>query len=118
MPPKYVLDPDYVEAKAGQSPTLHFTVTSEPPLASDAKHSLTHADGSLATKRFKVTTDTITFNKVRVADTGFYSISCRNDAGLVGKETLELEVTADNTPAPHTSQPRYSGKYRIHNFTV
>ncbi len=90
-----------MEAKVGESPTLHFTVTSEPPLAEDIRHTLTHEDGRTATKRFKIEKDKIIFCNVRVADTGIYAISCRNAAGLVGKETLELEVTPGMTCESH-----------------
>ena len=91
--PRYALDPDYVAAKVGESPIIHFTVTSTPPLPEDIRHTLTHEDGRTATKRFTLEKDKITFRDVRVADTGIYAISCRNDAGLVGKESMELEVT-------------------------
>ena len=83
-----------MSAKAGESPVLHFTVTSQPPLPSNVQHTLTHEDGSTATKRFKVDHNSITFREVRTSDSGFYTIRCRNGADLVGKETLELEVTA------------------------
>ena len=96
-PPEYVLDPDYVEAAEGESPTIHFTIISDPPLAEDAKHMLTCKNGDAATKRFKIHRHYITFRNVRLSDSGVYTISCRNEAGLVGKETLELDVT----PADH-----------------
>ena len=99
-PPKYVLGTDYVEATVGESPTVHFTITSDPPLAEDAQHTLTCQDGKAATKRFKVQGGCITFRNVRAGDGGVYTISCRNEADLVGKETMELDViTAGSLPA-------------------
>ena len=92
MAPKYVLEPDYVKATVGEAPVMHFTVTSEPPLPQDVRHTLTHQDSTMATKRFKIEKDSVTFRDLRLADSGFYTISCSNSAGLVGKETLELEV--------------------------
>ena len=96
--PRYVLDPDYVEAAEGESPTIHFTVTSDPPLAEDAKQVLTWKNGDAATKRFRIERNCITFRNVRLGDSGVYTISCRNEAGLEGKETLELDITPANHP--------------------
>ena len=104
-PPKYSLETDYLEAEAGSSPTLAFTVSSDPPLAEDTEHTLSKSDGTKATKRFKVESNCITFRKVRVEDSGTYSISCCSEEGEVGQATLELEVTP---PAPPTHQPAHS----------
>ncbi len=94
-----------MEAEAGSSPTLAFTVTSDPPLAEAIKHTLTKSDGSKANKRFKVESGRITFRKVRVEDSGTYTINCCSDEGEVGQATLELEVTP---PQPSTRQPPHS----------
>ena len=105
--PKYVLNSDYMEATEGESPTIHFTVTSTRPLAEDAQHALAKEDGRPATKRFKVQESSITLSKVRPGDSGIYSISCRTDAGLEGKETFELDITPANlrsVSAPESSQ--------------
>ena len=96
--PQYVLDPDYVEAAEGESPTLHFTVTCDPPLAEDTKHVLTCKNGDAATKRFRIEGSCITFRNVRLGDSGVYTISCRDEAGLEGKEILELDITPANHP--------------------
>ena len=94
-----------MEATVGESPTIHFTITSNPPLAEDAQHSLTCEDGKAATKRFKIQGSCITFRNVRAGDSGVYTISCRNEAGLVGKETLELDViAASSLPAASVLQ--------------
>ena len=95
--PKYVLDPDYVEAAEGESPIIHFTVTSDPPLAEETKHVLNDENDKAATKRFRIERNCIIFRNVRLGDSGVYTISCRNEAGLEGKETLELDIT----PADH-----------------
>ncbi len=92
-PPEYSLETDYLEAFAGTSPTLTFTVTSDPPLAENTKHTLTKRGGGEVTKRFKVESNSITFRRVRAAeDSGTYTISCCNSTGEVGHATLELEV--------------------------
>ena len=81
---------------------MTFTVTSDPPLAEGTKYSLSKKGGGEVTKRFKVESDRITFRKVRVEDSGMYTISCRNEDGEVGQETLELEVVPPQLP---THQP-------------
>ena len=96
--PQYILDPDYVEVAEGESSIIHFAVTSDPPLAEDAKHVLTCSNGDAATKRFRIEEDCITFRNVRLGDSGVYTISCCNEAGLEGKETLELDITPANHP--------------------
>ena len=98
-----MFDPDYLEAAVGESPTIHFTVTNT-PLAGTI-HVLTDENGKAATKRFRIEGDCITFRNVRLGDSGVYTISCCNEAGLVGKETLELDITPANHPTPSGSQP-------------
>ena len=94
-----------MEATVGESPTVRFTITSNPPLAEDAQHTLTCKNGEAATKRFKIQGSCITFRNVRAGDSGVYTISCHNEAGLVGKETLELDViTTATVPAASGSQ--------------
>lgn len=86
---------------------MTFTVTSDPPLAKDCEHILTSSDGSRTTRRLKVENGCITFRKVRVEDSGEYTISCHNSKGEVGQATLELEVTPHpklNNHQPLTSQ--------------
>lgn len=92
-------------AAVGESPTIHFTVTSDPPLPEDAKHVLTSEDGKAATKRFRIAGNCITLRNVRLCDSGLYTISCHNEDGQVGKETLELDVTEANPVPPSGSQP-------------
>ena len=89
-----------MEARAGDSPVVSFTVTSDPPLTEDTEHKLTKEDGSKVTKRFKVDSGSITFRKVRVEDSGEYTISCCNEEGEVGQATLELDITP-LTPPTH-----------------
>ena len=98
-----------MEATVGESPTVHFTITSDSPLAEDAQHTLTCEDGKAATKRFKIRGNCIAFRNIRADDSGVYMISCRNEAGLVGKETLELDViTAASLPAASGSHTGWS----------
>ncbi len=104
VPPKYSLDADFLEVKAGSSPTVPFTVTCDPPLAEDTEHTLSKSDGSRATRRFKVESNCVTFRKVRVEDGGIYTISCCSDEGEVGQATLELEVTPPQPSTPQSAQ--------------
>ena len=101
VPPTYSLNPDYLQAVAGTSPTVHFTVTSCPPLV-EVKHTLKRG-GRPTTKRFKVEENQITFQNVREADSGEYVISCCNDDGEEGEESLELEVIGDETTGTASS---------------
>ena len=86
----------------GSSPTLAFTVTSDPPLADGAKHAFRKSDGSKVTKRFKMENNCITFRKVRLEDSGTYTISCCNDEGEEGRVELELEVTKSSASDSQT----------------
>ena len=77
----------YLQAHVGESPIVHFTVES----AENAKHILTK-DGKATTKRFIVKSNSVKFRNLRLEDSGIYTISCRNDDGLVGEDTIELDV--------------------------
>ena len=89
--PEYTLESDYIEAAAGTTPTVRFSVC--PPLDEGIRHTLTKEGGRAATKRFKVEDDIIIFWRVTETDEGRYSISCENDVG-VGQATLELMVNS------------------------
>lgn len=92
----YSLDKDYVEAEVGDSPTVSFTVSSDPPLPENVKHTLS----KVATRRFKVEGNVIKFNKVRLTDSGLYTISCRSSTGRLIEETLELEIRLPSNVQP------------------
>ncbi len=81
----------YVKAHVGESPTLHFTVKSQPL---NAQHILKTEDGKIVTERFFVKENMITFEEVRKEDSGIYTISCRNVIGT-GKSKFELEVVGE-----------------------
>ena len=81
----------YLEAGVGESPIVHFTMESESSLVDCAQHTLTK-DGKPVTKRFIVQSNSVKFKKVRLEDSGTYTISCSNDDGLVGEDTIELDV--------------------------
>ena len=89
--PEYALELEYIEAAAGTTPTVQFSVNCCPPLDEDVRHALTKEGSRAVTKRFKVEYGTIIFCRVTEADSGMYSISCENDVG-VGQATLELVV--------------------------
>ena len=81
-----------MEAQAGESPTLHFSVTSDPPLTENTRHVVATENGDIV-RRFKVQDNCITFRNVKTADTGLYIISCRDANGLEGKATFELNIS-------------------------
>lgn len=55
-------------------------------------HTLTRSDGCKVTKRFKVGKNSVTFQNVKIADSGTYTISCCNMKGEKGEAELELEI--------------------------
>ena len=82
---------------------MHFTVDSEPQ---GAEHILTK-DGKAVTKRFMIQSNSIKFKKVRLEDSGTYTISCYSSAVLVCEDTIELEVipiATSNIGAAATTQ--------------
>lgn len=81
---------------------MDFTVTSYPPLI-DAEHTLSKEGGGAVTKRFKILGNRITFRKVTERDSGMYVISCCNDDGDEGGETLELNVLPEDGSSASTS---------------
>lgn len=89
-PPQYQLDDYYIKAEVGQSPTFHFSVTSDSPLTEHVVH---NKDGKRVWK-FKTTSSRITLQDLEVADSGEYTISCRDDNRLEGKATFELKVSS------------------------
>lgn len=97
-----MFDSDYVEAKAGESPTLTFT---SPPLPEPVRHSL-KKDGKVATKRFNIENSVITFRNVKEWDSGTYTISCESEDKSVIEEKLELWIAPAS--APNEAQPTES----------
>ena len=114
-PPEYSLDQDYLQVVAGSSPHVNFTITSHPPLE-EVRHTLRKKDGGPVSKRFKVEGERIIFWNVSVSDSGSYTISCCDEEGEEGEETMELEVLPGN-PAGQLSPPinpqsQQTGVYR------
>ena len=89
--PQYVLDPDYVEAAEGESPIIHFTVTSDPPLAEDAKHVVSKVGSVVPSDRVNVSSNSISFRGVKRSDEGEYVISSSNAVGK-GQGRFSLKV--------------------------
>ncbi len=81
-----------MSAQVGESPTLHFTVESQPPLPEDAEHTLKTEDGMDVKNRFSVQGNTITFNDVTKKDSGMYIISCSNGVET-GESRFVLEIS-------------------------
>ena len=89
--PTYVLDPDHVEAAEGDSPTIHFTVTSDPPLTEDAKHVVSEVGSVVPSDRVNVSSNSISFRGVKRSDEGEYVISSSNAVGK-GQGRFSLKV--------------------------
>ena len=90
--PVYILEPDYLKVPAGSSPCVTFTVTSDPPLPEDVRHTLSKEGGGAVSRRFKVQNNQITFHDVALEDRGQYIFSCRNEDGEEGQGVIELKV--------------------------
>lgn len=97
-PSKYVLDSYYLEAKVGESPTIKFSLEPKPPSAEPVKHSLIKDGTSTISKRFEVKDGVIMFRKVKVKDSGTYTLSCRHNDELLAEEILELEISPSPPP--------------------
>ena len=99
VPPEYTMKQSYLEAIEGTSPSVSFSIISEPPLGGDVKHTLTASAGGRVSGRFTIENDCISFRNVSVSDSGVYTIS-RNDDGKAGKADVELVVT----PKPNSDE--------------
>ena len=95
----YSLEPDYLKVPAGSSPCVTFTVTSDPPLPEDVRHTLSKRGGGEVSRRFKVQNNQITFHDVGVEDRGQYIVSCCNEDGDTGEGIVELAVTPVSQPS-------------------
>ena len=93
-PPNYELEPDFVLAVTGESPTIHFTVTSDNPMPENPKHTISREDGKAVRKKLsRIEGDHINLSEVILSDSGIYTIRCHDANGLEGKQTFELEIT-------------------------
>ena len=90
--PQYILKDNCVLAQPGESPTLRFSVTSDPPLTENTTHVVAAKNGDVIL-RFKVQDNCITFRNVKTIDTGKYTIRCHNAKGLEGTATFELDIS-------------------------
>ena len=112
--PEYTLEQSYLETVAGTSPSVSFSVISEPPLDDDTKHTLISSTGVRVTGRFTVKNDSIYFPNVCVSNSQVYTISCCNDDGEVGKAEIELVVIPK--PKPDSSvQAATKGEKTLHS---
>jgi hypothetical protein len=74
----------------GSDVTVHFTVSSNPPLRQDTKHAI-RKDGQPAT-RLRAHHNCILLTKPEVGDTGTYHIRCENEDHLSGEGAFEIRV--------------------------
>ena len=93
VPPKYVMKLEYVEAVAGESPVVHFSVTTEPRtlLPKHIVHTVTRRDEDVSSL-FIIKKDTITLPNAKVGDSGLYKISCHDNNGVKGETTFTLKI--------------------------
>ena len=99
----------YLEAVEGTSPSVSFSIISEPPLGDDVKHTLTTNAGGRVPGRFTIEKkNCIFFRNVSVSDSGVYTIRCHNDDDKVGKADVELVVTPKPDSEEVSSQASFS----------
>ena len=103
--PQYVLDPDYVEAAEGESPIIHFTITSDPPLAEDSEHVVSKVGRVVSSNRVNVSSNSISFRGVKRSDEGEYLIGSSNAAGK-GHGRFSLKV---RSKLQHSLVSKYEG---------
>ena len=87
-----------MEARAGESPQITFSV--EPELPASTIHTVTRIDDKKQTDRsdeFLIKGDTITFPSVKVSDAGTYAISFRNSDEIEGKKNFKLKIKSGMT---------------------
>ena len=98
-PPKYIFSDEcksMLEAPEGSTQQIHFTVSSNPPVATNTKHEIfCLRDGREvpATRRFTASQDVITLSNLKRNDSGIYQIQCENENGQVGKEIFEVIIS-------------------------
>ena len=80
--PTFVLDPDYVEAAEGESPTIHFTATSDPPLA---EYAMTYSPSSLRFPPQKQIELLLTFTRSEETTLPTLETTCLSSSNAVGK---------------------------------
>ena len=78
----------------------------------DTEHFIHNEDGKLI-RKFKVTSDCITFRDMEVSDSGVYTISCHGAKGLEGKASFELKVTPPDASTAKSQPSFYSGEIFI-----
>jgi hypothetical protein len=89
--PEYEFSDTFLEVEEGSDATVHFTVSSNPPIRQDTKHAIT-TDGHPATRRFRAHHNRIVLTKLKLEDTGMYHISSENEDHLSGEGTFEIRV--------------------------
>ena len=88
---------DHVEAVAGESPVVHFSVTTEPHtlFPKHIVHTVTRR-GEDVSSLFIIKKDSITLPHAKASDSGNYEISCCDDNGVKGKKTFSLKIKHGN----------------------
>ena len=79
-----------MEAVAGESAVVHYTVTIEP-----CNHTVTRMRSGKeedVSSLLIIEKDTITLCNAKVTDSGLYKISCCDDNGVKGEKTFTIKI--------------------------
>ena len=93
--PVYKVTPNSVEAEAGKSVSVQFSLENEKQCGEISQHTLRKKGSENITTPYKILDNEIMFSEVAVKDGGIYTISGRNEAGE-GTASFELNVTSSN----------------------
>ena len=88
--PVYKVSPNPVEAEAGKSVSVHFSLENEQQCG-EISHSLRKEGSENITTPYEIVDNEIVFPQIEVEDRGLYIISCRNAVGE-GTASFVLDI--------------------------
>ena len=93
VPPVFKLESSSLEAQAGDSVSVNYSVVNDPHSGEMHSHFLKKEGQEKILTDYEITENGIVFKKVSIEDNGTYIISCQNDAGE-GSTSFILHVTS------------------------
>ena len=86
------MDPSFTRVESGQRASVKFSIMYDPKWGEISKHTLRKAGSQTMTKVYTIRADEVVFDRVRVEDSGTYTINCGNEAGEASAQ-FALDVT-------------------------
>lgn len=81
-----------MKAEAGQKVSVEFSIINDQTFGIICKHKLKKEGSRRIKAEYKILENAIVFEKVKLEDSGQYTISCKNSAGE-GSASFDLHVT-------------------------